>query len=47
MQSSQVLQKISQILVLWFGASMVLQGYLSLGQLLHSELFLVTLLNLS
>ena len=34
LQSSQVLQKISQILVLWFGASMVLQGYLSLGQLI-------------
>ena len=34
MQSSQVLQKISQILVLWFGARMVLQGYLSLGQLI-------------
>ena len=34
LQSSKVLQKISQILVLWFGASMVLNGYLSLGQLI-------------
>ena len=34
LQSSQVLQKISQILVLWFGASMVLKGSISLGQLI-------------
>ncbi len=34
LQSSQVLQKISQILVLWFGATMVLEGTLSLGQLI-------------
>ena len=33
-QSSQILQKISQLLILWFGAGMVLQGYLSLGQLI-------------
>ena len=33
-QSSQILQKISQLLILWFGASMVLQGYISLGQLI-------------
>ena len=34
LQTSQSLQKISQILILWFGADMVLQGYLSLGQLI-------------
>ena len=34
LQSSQILQKISQLLVLWFGAGMVLQGYISLGQLI-------------
>lgn len=33
-QISSVLQKISQLLVLWIGASMVLQGQLSLGQLI-------------
>ena len=33
-QSSQILQKISQLLILWFGAGMVLQGYISLGQLI-------------
>ena len=33
-QISSVLQKISQLLVLWIGASMVLQGDLSLGQLI-------------
>tara|TARA_B100000212_G_C27384593_1_gene538665 strand:- start:5464 stop:8418 length:2955 start_codon:yes stop_codon:yes gene_type:complete len=33
-QSSQILQKISQLLVLWFGASMVLKGQLTLGQLI-------------
>ena len=33
-QTSQVLQKISQLMVLWIGASMVLQGELSLGQLI-------------
>ncbi len=33
-QSSQVLQKISQLLVLWIGASMVLAGDLTLGQLI-------------
>ena len=33
-QSSQILQKISQILILWFGAGMVLEGYISLGQLI-------------
>ncbi len=34
MQTSQVLQKISQLLVLWVGATMVLAGDLSLGQLI-------------
>ena len=33
-QFSQVLQKISQLLVLWVGAQLVLDGYLSLGQLI-------------
>jgi ATP-binding cassette subfamily B protein len=33
-ETSQVLQKISQLLVLWVGASLVLQGQLSLGQLI-------------
>lgn len=33
-QVSNVLQKISQLLVLWIGASMVLKGELSLGQLI-------------
>ena len=33
-QASQVLQKISQLLVLWIGASMVLEGKLTLGQLI-------------
>ena len=33
-QTSQVLQKLSQLLVLWVGASMVLQGKLTLGQLI-------------
>ena len=33
-ETSQVLQKLSQLLVLWVGASMVLQGELSLGQLI-------------
>ena len=33
-QLSQVLQKISQLLVLWIGASMVLEGRLTLGQLI-------------
>ena len=33
-QFSQVLQKISQLLVLWVGATLVLDGYLSLGQLI-------------
>ncbi|MED5165140.1 MAG: peptidase domain-containing ABC transporter, partial [Cyanobacteriota bacterium] len=33
-QTSQVLQKISQLLVLWVGASMVLAGDLTLGQLI-------------
>lgn len=33
-QTSQVLQKISQLLVLWVGASMVLEGKLTLGQLI-------------
>ena len=33
-QISSVLQKISQLLVLWIGASMVLKGDLSLGQLI-------------
>jgi len=33
-QASQVLQKISQLLVLWVGASMVLNGDLTLGQLI-------------
>lgn len=33
-QTSQVLQKISQLLVLWVGASMVLSGTLTLGQLI-------------
>ena len=33
-QTSQVLQKISQLMVLWIGASLVLNGYLTLGQLI-------------
>ncbi len=33
-QISQVLQKISQLLVLWVGATLVLKGQLSLGQLI-------------
>ena len=33
-QTSQVLQKLSQLLVLWVGATLVLQGDLSLGQLI-------------
>ena len=33
-ESSQVLQKLSQLLVLWVGASMVLKGELTLGQLI-------------
>ncbi len=33
-QTSQVLQKISQLAVLWVGASMVLNGNLTLGQLI-------------
>jgi len=33
-QASQVLQKLSQLLVLWVGAAMVLQGELTLGQLI-------------
>ena len=33
-QSSQVLQKISQLAVIWIGAIMVLKGELSLGQLI-------------
>jgi len=33
-QSSQVLQKISQLAVLWIGATMVLKGELTLGQLI-------------
>ena len=33
-QTSQVLQKISQLMVLWIGASLVLKGDLSLGQLI-------------
>ena len=33
-QSGQVLQKISQLLVLWTGATMVLNGQLTLGQLI-------------
>ena len=33
-QSSQILQKLSQLLVLWVGASLVLEGKLSLGQLI-------------
>ena len=33
-QTSQVLQKISQLMVLWIGASMVLSGELTLGQLI-------------
>ncbi len=33
-ETSQVLQKLSQLLVLWVGASMVLNGELSLGQLI-------------
>ena len=33
-QTSQVLQKISQLMVLWIGASLVLSGDLSLGQLI-------------
>ena len=38
-QFSQVLQKISQLLVLWVGAQL-LDGYLSLGQLIAFKLFL-------
>jgi ATP-binding cassette subfamily B protein len=33
-ETSQVLQKLSQLLVLWVGASLVLEGELSLGQLI-------------
>lgn len=33
-ESSQVLQKLSQLLVLWVGASLVLNGELTLGQLI-------------
>ena len=33
-QTSQVLQKISQLMVLWIGASMVLSGDLTIGQLI-------------
>ena len=33
-QTSQVLQQLSQLLVLWIGASLVLEGSLSLGQLI-------------
>ena len=33
-QSGQVLQKLSQLMVLWVGANLVLQGQLSLGQLI-------------
>jgi subfamily B ATP-binding cassette protein HlyB/CyaB len=33
-ESSQVLQKLSQLLVLWVGAALVLQGELTLGQLI-------------
>ena len=33
-QSSQILQKISQLLILWVGAGMVLKGYISIGQLI-------------
>lgn len=33
-QTSQVLQKLSQLLVLWVGAALVLQGELTLGQLI-------------
>ncbi|KGG21887.1 peptidase domain-containing ABC transporter [Prochlorococcus marinus] len=33
-QTSQVLQKMSQLLVLWIGASLVLEGKLTLGQLI-------------
>ena len=33
-QISQVLQKISQLLVLWVGATLVLKGQLTLGQLI-------------
>ena len=34
MQTGQVLQKLSQLMVLWVGASLVLQGELTLGQLI-------------
>ena len=33
-ETSQVLQKLSQLLVLWYGASLVLKGELTLGQLI-------------
>ena len=33
-QSSQILQQISQLMVLWIGASLVLDGQLTLGQLI-------------
>ena len=33
-QTSQVLQQLSQLLVLWFGATLVLKGQLTLGQLI-------------
>ena len=33
-QSSQILQKLSQILILWVGAGLVLNGKMSLGQLI-------------
>lgn len=33
-QTSQVLQKLSQLMVLWVGATLVLSGDLTLGQLI-------------
>ena len=41
-QTSQVLQKISQLMVLWIGASRVLSGDLTLGQLIAFRLSRVT-----
>ena len=33
-ETSQVLQQLSQLLVLWIGATLVLKGQISLGQLI-------------
>ena len=49
-QTNQVLQKISQLMVLWIGASMVLSGDLTLGQLIAFRIisgYVATALRLS